>query len=87
MAIILDSGSRDVRSTRTDPTKNRKMEKSAIWVVVIWTLATLYTIVTWIDNIVHLISCDFAAPYNEEIIRILGIFIPFISWVVFWVKF
>jgi hypothetical protein len=44
----------------------------------------LYTVVAFIVNAVKLIQCDFDAPYKEEVIHAIGIFVPPVSWVTCW---
>ncbi len=40
--------------------------------LIIW----LYFIICWIVNLVKLVSCDFDAPYKEEIIHAIGLIGP-----------
>ena len=53
---------------------------SEIIVIFIW----LSVIICWIINVVKFIQCDFASPYKEEIIHLIGILIPPSSVITVW---
>ena len=40
--------------------------------------------VSWIFNLIQLCMCDFDAPYKEEIIHAVGVFVPYTSFVTMW---
>lgn len=42
-----------------------------------------YSIITWLVNLYKLTQCDFASPWKEEIIHIVGL-VPTFSWVTCW---
>jgi len=44
----------------------------------------LYGAVCYVINIISFIGCDFKAPWKEEIITGLGIFIPVIPMITVW---
>ena len=47
-------------------------------------LILTYTTITWFINIIRFLTCDFSAPWKEEIITGLGILIPPLTWVSVW---
>ena len=53
---------------------------SGIIAIFIW----LSVIICWIINLVKFIQCDFASPYKEEIIHLIGILIPPSSVITVW---
>lgn len=57
---------------------------TTLFVFLFWVITGVYTLITWIHNIIMLLYCDFDPIGKEEIIRILGIFIPFINWITYW---
>ena len=44
----------------------------------------LYMFVSWIVNVFKLANCDFAEPYKEEFVHIIGAFIPGASMLTCW---
>jgi hypothetical protein len=46
-------------------------------------LITIYAIVAWFVNVFQLISCDFAPPYKQEFIHLIGL-IPGASIITCW---
>lgn len=57
------------------------LEKMSIFQIA----AVLYTLVTWIINVIKITRCDWqlAVAYKEEVIHILGL-IPGVCWVTAW---
>jgi len=51
--------------------------------ILLWFLVVLYMIVAWIVNVVKLIECDFASPWKDEIVHLLGL-LPGISMITCW---
>jgi hypothetical protein len=47
-------------------------------------LLLVYTIISWVVNLVTFFGCDFDPIGKEEIFKGLGLFIPPISWVSAW---
>jgi hypothetical protein len=47
-------------------------------------LIWLYSIITWIINLIKFVNCDFTEPWKDEIVHGLGVFIPPVSWVTAW---
>jgi hypothetical protein len=43
-----------------------------LWAFAVW----LYFIVSWIINLVKLISCDFEGPWKDEIVHAIGLIGP-----------
>lgn len=41
-------------------------------------------IISWIVNLIKLIQCDFASPFKEEVIHLLGVLVPPISLITVW---
>lgn len=52
-----------------------------------WGVIVLTMGLSWCVNIYKLVSCDFEAPYKEEIVRGIAIPVAPVSWVVAWVEF
>ena len=44
----------------------------------------IYFIASWVINLIQFISCDFAEPYREEVIKGLGVFLGLLSVVTVW---
>lgn len=49
-------------------------------VLLIW----IYGVIAWIVNLFKFVTCDFDAPWKDEIIRAVGLFIPPCSMVTCW---
>ena len=47
-------------------------------------LIYLTFVMTWVINLIKLINCDFDAPYKEEIVYSIGLFLPPTSIVTAW---
>ena len=47
-------------------------------------LLVLAMIFTWSFNIYKLTQCDFTAPYKDEIVHAIGVFIPPASLITVW---
>jgi len=47
-------------------------------------LIWVFIAVCWIANLVGLFNCDFEAPFKEEVIHLIGVFIPPASIVTCW---
>ena len=45
----------------------------------------VYSILTWLINLMRFIHCDFEAPFWEEIIHGLGIILPPVAWFTAWI--
>ena len=39
---------------------------------------------SWVSNLLQFIDCDFNAPYKEEIIHGIGVFVPAASFFTVW---
>ena len=48
--------------------------------VILW----LIVLVAYINNLIDLFSCDFETPFKEEIIHLIGVFIPPASLITCW---
>lgn len=48
--------------------------------IIFWLLG----IVAYINNLIDLFSCDFEAPFKEEIIHLVGVAIPPASFITCW---
>jgi uncharacterized BrkB/YihY/UPF0761 family membrane protein len=44
----------------------------------------LFMVFTYINNIIDLFGCDFETPFKEEIIHLIGVFIPPASLITCW---
>lgn len=55
-------------------TTSEKSTGCLILLLLFW----LYAISAWIVNLMKLLDCDFAAPYKEEVIHLIGL-IPVVS--------
>lgn len=44
----------------------------------------LYFIVCWIINLIQFFQCDFASPYKEEVIKVIGILIAPLAGITVW---
>lgn len=58
----------------------RNMKIGGFLYILLW----LYGIVAWIVNLVMLFRCDFASPYKDEVIHIIGVLLPPASMVTVW---
>ena len=56
-----------------------------VLLVVLLIGALILSVTGWIKNIVKLSECDFVAPYNAEVIRVVGI-IPPVGAVLGWLE-
>lgn len=50
-----------------------------IFIIALW----IYVPVAWVVNLVKLLSCDFAEPYKDEIIHLIGL-VPGASMITCW---
>lgn len=48
-------------------------------------LLSIYTLYTWVVNLLAFIECDFVEPFREEVIYGLGVIFPPITWVTVWI--
>jgi hypothetical protein len=44
----------------------------------------IYTIITWVINLINFLNCDFVEPFKEEVILGLGVLFPPVTWVTVW---
>lgn len=44
----------------------------------------LFIITCWIFNFIKLLNCDFETPFKEEVIHLIGVFIPPASIITCW---
>ncbi len=44
----------------------------------------VYTITTWVINLINFLNCDFVEPFKEEVILGLGVLFPPVTWVTVW---
>ena len=54
-------------------------EKAIGCFVIVCLVASLIFGIGYIANVVKLLQCDFQAPYKSEVIRGVGIFVPFVG--------
>ena len=52
----------------------------AFFSVTIW----LAIIICWINNLIDLFNCDFEGPFKEEVVHLIGVFIPPASVITCW---
>lgn len=45
----------------------------------------LYFAISWVVNAYQFFTCDFNAPYKEEIVHGLGLIIPYLSTITVWI--
>lgn len=50
-----------------------------VFIIALW----IYIPVAWIINLVKLLNCDFAEPYKDEIIHLIGL-VPGASMITCW---
>lgn len=50
----------------------------------LWLLFYVYMLVAYITNLIKLIDCDWASPYKEEVVHLIGAFIFPASMVTCW---
>jgi hypothetical protein len=58
--------------------------KTKFYLEFLWFMFLLYMFVAYIVNLIQLISCDWTAPYKEEVIHLLGAFIFPVSMITCW---
>lgn len=62
----------------------RKLKNLAISGTTLTFLLWLFIVVCWVVNLIKLFQCDFAAPYKDEVIHGIGLFVFFASPITVW---
>lgn len=44
----------------------------------------LYSLITWIVNLVKFVKLDFVEPFKDELVHGLGVLLPPVAWVTAW---
>ena len=52
---------------------------AAIFLLSVWLVVCLVGLYGYVWNIILLTQCDFAAPFGEEVVRVLGCCVPFVG--------
>lgn len=65
--------------------KNKGFTIVELLIVIVVIIAILVGPIGYVKNIIGLIECDFEAPYKAEVIRGVGVVVPFVGVVVGWV--
>lgn len=61
--------------------RNDSLDNTAAFVgCLIWIFVGIF----WIMNLIELFNCDFETPFKEEVIHLIGVFIPPLSVITFW---
>lgn len=58
--------------------------KGSVAIILVQLLMLLGMGIPWVINLIKFINCDFAAPWKDEIIHLLGVLIPPASIVTMW---
>jgi len=61
--------------------------KMKVGISIMYLLTMLGLIIGWVMNIVALVQCDFAAPWKEEALRIIGLIVAPLGGVFGWFNF
>jgi len=56
------------------------MKLASIGITLFW----IYIVICWVVNVIKVLNCDFASPYKEEVIGLLGVVIPPLSGITVW---
>lgn len=62
-----------------------KNQKGFTIVEVVFAIAFLFIVISWIVNVVKLTECDFNAPYKAEVVHAIGVVVPPASLVTAWI--
>lgn len=52
---------------------------------VMYFIIIVYTIISWVANLIQFFGCDFDPIGKEEILKGIGMFIPPVSWFTCWI--
>lgn len=62
----------------------RKFDWFGFWVIVFYALIVISFLASYITNLVKLFKCDFESPWKDEVIHLLGVLIPPVSYITAW---
>jgi len=62
----------------------RRTNSTSLSIAILYLTVCLYVGISWVTNLIQLFNLDFEAPYKDEIIKLIGVFIPPLSTITVW---